>query len=166
MSQNSGLCAPAAPLASALAALALLVLGILSAGSAMAGGPPQPDPATRITDRAEMEKLLIDQTFYGNYAGNGEPWAEYQSRDGRTAYLQGDCIYAGHWWIRVDLVCYRYDSFNDGQAACFGMFERNGQLEFYMRDFDGTWVLNAYTTRRRPGNPDKMPLDGEACVGV
>ena len=56
-----------------------------------------------------MEKLLTDQTLYGRYNPGGKPWAEYQSPDGRTAYKEENCTYAGHWWIQDDLVCYRYD---------------------------------------------------------
>ena len=35
-----------------------------------------------------------------------------------------------------------------------------------MPGVNGTWFLNAYTTERRPGNPDKMPVEGEPCVGA
>jgi hypothetical protein len=41
-------------------------------------GPPPDD--RRVSQRAEMEKLLTDQTLYGRYNPGGKPWAEYQSR--------------------------------------------------------------------------------------
>jgi len=127
-------------------------------------GPPKGDQ--RVSQRAEMEKLLTDQTFYGRYNPGGKPWAEYQSPDGRTAYKEENCTYAGHWWIQDDLVCYRYDSFNQGKPACFALFRQKDQLSFYIPGLNGTWFLNAYTTERRSGNPDRMPVEGQACVGV
>ena len=116
--------------------------------------------------RAEMEKLLTDQTFYGRYNPGGKSWVEYQAPDGRTAYKEENCTYAGHWWIQDDLVCYRYDSFNQGKPACFALFRQKDQLSFYIAGLNGKWFLNAYTTERRPGNPDSMPVEGQACVGV
>ena len=35
-----------------------------------------------------------------------------------------------------------------------------------MPGMNGTWFLNAYTIDRRPGNPDRMPVEGEPCVGA
>jgi hypothetical protein len=35
-----------------------------------------------------------------------------------------------------------------------------------MPGLNGQWFLNAYTTDRRSGNPDKMPVEGQSCVGV
>lgn len=145
--------------------LGLVMLG-LCCTAARAQEESQPDPADRISDRREIEKLLTDQTFYGRYSPGGKAWSEYQSPDGRTAYKEENCIYAGHWWIDGDLVCYRYDSFNQGRPACFAIFRNGAELSFYMRDFSGEWLLNAYTTEHRAGNPDKMPVEGQACVGV
>ncbi len=132
-------------------------------------GPPaagQPTGDQRVSKRTEMEKLLTDQTFYGRYDPGGKPWAEYQSPDGRTAYKEENCTYAGHWWIQDDLVCYRYDSFNEGRPACFALFHQKDQLAFYIPGLNGQWFLNAYTTERRSGNPDGMPVEGQACVSV
>ena len=53
-----------------------------------------------------------------------------------------------------------------GQAACFALFHQKDQLSFYIPGINGEWFLNAYTTERRPGNPDRMPVEGQACVGV
>ena len=145
--------------------LALAVALVLSLSAARAEDRAPPDPSDRISDKAEIEKLIGDQTFYGRYT-DGKPWAEYQSADGRTAYKEENCTYAGHWWIDNDLVCYRYDAFNEGRPAGFGVFRRGGEIGVYMRGLYGQWFLNAYTEERRSGNPDKMPLQGQACVGV
>jgi hypothetical protein len=126
----------------------------------------QPDPEARISQPAEMKQLLTNQTLYGRYSFGGKAWAEYQAADGRTAYKEENCIYAGHWWIQDDLVCYRYEAFQNGKPACFGLFLRDNQLTFYMPGMNGTWFLNAYTIDRRAGNPDRMPVEGEPCVGA
>jgi hypothetical protein len=157
------------PPITSVAARAALVCWLLLATSVLtrADEPsPQPDPGERISHASEIWKLIADQTFYGRYNPNGKSWAEYQSSDGRTAYKENDCIYAGHWSIKDDLVCYRYDAINHGQPACFALFRHGKELDFYMPGSDGKWFLNAYTTDRQPGNPDKMPVDGQSCVGV
>jgi hypothetical protein len=144
-------------------------LAVSSAALGQEPGPPEagsPPDDQRVSQRAEMEKLLTDQTLYGRYNPGGKPWTEYQSPDGRTAYKEENCTYAGHWWIQGDLVCYRYDSFNQGKPACFALFHQKDQLSFYIPGLNGEWFLNAYTTERRPGNPDRMPVEGQACVGV
>jgi hypothetical protein len=151
----------------------LLAAGFFLAASTAAvaqdATPPeaaQPPADQRVTDRTEIDKLLTDQTLYGRYSPGGKPWAEYQSADGRTAYKEENCTYAGHWWVQDDLVCYRYDSFNQGKPACFALFREKEKLSFYIPGLNGQWFLNAYTTARRPGNPDAMPVEGQACVGV
>ena len=144
----------------------LLTAWLFTAPPAVAEDDAQPDPASRVSKREDMEKLLTDQTFYGRYSFGGKVWAEYQAPDGRTAYKEENCIYAGHWWIQDDLVCYRYEAFQNGKPACFGLFRHDSQLDFYMPGMNGTWFLNAFTTERRPGNPDKMPVEGEPCVGA
>ena len=144
----------------------LLTAWLFAIPPVLAEDDAQPDPAARVSQRAEMEKLLTDQTLYGRYSGGGKVWAEYQAADGRTAYKEENCIYAGHWWIQDDLVCYRYEAFQNGKPACFGLFLRDNQLTFYMPGMNGTWFLNAYTVDRRPGNPDRMPVEGEPCVGA
>jgi hypothetical protein len=146
-------------------ALVMAGLGFLSPPARAQDSAPPP-PEERVSQREEMEKLLKDQTLYGRYTPSGKPWAEYQSPDGRTAYREEDCTYAGHWWIQGELVCYRYDAFNEGRPACFGLFHRNGELAFYLPGPFGQWFLNAYTTDHRVGNPDKMPVQGQTCVGV
>jgi len=144
-------------------ALAFPILALLAgAGLAQEANPPDSE---RISDPAKITTLLKDHTLYGRYAG-GQPWAEYHSPDGRTAYREGDCIYPGHWWIQSGLACFRYDAFNQGKPACFRLLKRGERLEFYVQQFDGSWALNAYTTDRRQGNPDHMPVEGQACVGV
>ena len=144
-------------------------LAVSAAALAQEAAPPDagaPPDDQRVSQRAEIDKLLTDQTLYGRYSPGGKPWAEYQSPDGRTAYKEENCTYAGHWWIQDDLVCYRYDSFNQGKPACFALFRQKDQLSFYIPGLNGQWFLNAYTTDRQPGNPDQMPLEGQACVGV
>jgi hypothetical protein len=144
-------------------------LAVSTAALGQAAGQPEAGPRPgdqRVSQRAEMEKLLTDQTFYGRYNPGGKPWVEYQAPDGKTAYKEENCTYAGHWWIQDDLVCYRYDSFNQGKPACFALFRQKDQLSFYIAGLNGQWFLNAYTTERRPGNPDSMPVEGQACVGV
>ncbi len=150
----------------ALASAGLIAGLALFLSAAQAQDSEQPDPADRITDRGELDHLIKDQTFYGLYSPSGKPWSEYQASDGRTAYREENCTYAGHWWIEAGEVCYRYDAFNDGKPACFAMFHRGDQLAFYLRGLSGEWYLNAYTTGRRPGNPDNMPVEGQTCVGV
>jgi hypothetical protein len=147
-----------------LAGLALCLSAAVAPAARADEAPP--DPADRVSERQAIEKLLTDQTFYGRYNPDGKAWSEYQAPDGRTAYREENCIYAGHWWIQGDLVCYRYDAFNAGRPACFAVFRRGPQLGFYMPGADGQWLLNAYTLDRKPGNPDQMPVEGQACVGV
>ena len=147
-----------------LFALAWLMLTLVS-GSAHAQQSGDDSPGERISDKAAIESLLKDQTLDGRYV-SGLAWSEYHSPDGRTAYRQNDCVYAGHWWVADELVCFRYDAFNGGRPACFQLYRKGDRLSFYYRGALGVWYLNAYTIRRLPGNPDKMPVEGEACVGV
>jgi len=125
----------------------------------------QPPTRQRVADRAEIQRLLTDHTLYGYYVG-GQSWAEYHSPDGRTAYEENNCVYAGHWWIESGLVCFRYEAFNQGQPACFQLYRLGERLEFDYRQGSNNWKLNAYTVARIPGNPDRMPLEGQSCVGV
>ena len=145
-------------------ALAWLAL-ILLVGSAPAQDITDESAGQRVTDKAEIDGLLKDQTVYGRYV-NGLAWSEYHSPDGRTAYHENDCTYAGHWWIADGLVCFRYDAFNQGRPACFRLYRQGDRLNFYYPSLVGPWVLNAYSIGRRPGNPDKMPVEGQVCVGV
>jgi len=137
----------------------------LFAGGAFAQESGADTPGERVSDKAAIEALLKDQTLYGRYV-NGLAWAEYHSPDGRTAYRQYDCVYAGHWWVAGGLVCFRYDAFNQGRPACFRLYRNGDRLNFYYPSLVGPWVLNAYSLVRKPGNPDKMPVEGQACVGV
>jgi hypothetical protein len=143
---------------------ALLALGLLTRAT-LAESHEGSAGAELMTDRAAIEKLLSDRTLYGRYS-DGDPWAEYHEADGRTAYRQNNCTHAGHWWVESGLVCFRYDDFNAGKPTCFQLYRRGDRLEFYNQQFDGSWKLNAYTTDIRPDNPDKMPVEGQVCVGV
>jgi len=147
-----------------LFALAWLALTLLS-GGALAQESGDDSRGERISDKAAIESLLKDQTLYGRYV-SGIAWSEYHSPDGRTAYRQNDCVYAGHWWVAGGLVCFRYDAFNGGRPACFQLYRKGDGLSFYYPSLFGPWILNAYTIDRRPGNPDKMSVEGQACVGV
>ncbi len=144
--------------------LAIVAL-FISAGNLRADDMQHPVPRQRIEDPAEIRKLLADHTLYGHYAG-GQPWTEYHSPDGRTAYRENNCVYQGHWWVQSGLVCFRYDAFNDGQPACFRLYHNGERLDFDFDQGSGKWTLNAYTLDRKPGNPEKLPLQGQACVGV
>jgi hypothetical protein len=141
-----------------------LVFALL-AGGALAQESGGDSPGERVSDKAAIEDLLKDHTLYGRYV-SGLAWSEYHSPDGRTAYRQNDCVYAGHWWVADGLVCFRYDAFNQGRPACFRLYRQGERLNFYYPSLIGPWVLNAYSTDRRPGNPDKMPVEGQGCVGV
>lgn len=143
---------------------ALLALGLFTR-TTLAENQGGSAGAELMTDRAAIEKLLSNRTLYGRYS-DGEAWAEYHEADGRTAYHQNNCTHAGHWWIDSGLVCFRYDDYNAGKPTCFQLYRRGDRLEFYNQQFDGSWKLNAYTTGSRPDNPDKMPVEGQACVGV
>jgi len=147
-----------------LLAYALLVF-VLLAGGAFAQESGEDSPGVRVSDKAAIEHLLKDHTLYGRYV-SGLAWSEYHSPDGRTAYRQNDCVYAGHWWVADGLVCFRYDAFNQGRPACFRLYRNGDRLNFYYKSLVGPWVLNAYSTDRKPGNPDRMPVEGQACVGV
>jgi hypothetical protein len=147
-----------------LGTCALLALGLITRAT-LADDRDNLAGAELMTDRTTIEKLLSDRTLYGRYS-DGDAWAEYHEPDGRTAYHQNNCTHAGRWWIESGLVCFRYDDFNAGRPTCFQLYRRGDRLEFYNRQFDGSWKLNAYTTDIRPDNPDKMPVEGQACVGV
>ena len=46
------------------------------------------------------------------------------------------------------------------------MYRNGDRLDF---DYDGgigVWRLNAFSVNRRQGNPEKLPLEGQSCVGV
>ena len=156
---NKSPCRRWLPLLLAIAAL------LISARTLRAGDIEYPLHRERIEDRAEIEKLLTDHTLYGRYVG-GQPWTEYHSPDGRTAYRENNCVYQGHWWIASGLVCFRYDALNEGRPACFRLYHNGDRLDFDVEEGAGSWTLNAYTLDRRPGNPEKLPLEGQACVGV
>ena len=146
---------------------AMLVFGLLLIASATLkaeGGEHQPG-GQRLEDRGEIQKLLTDHTLYGRYM-DGQSWTEYHSPDRRTAYRENNCTYQGHWWVASGLICFRYNALNDGQPACFRVFRNGEHLDFYFEQASGAWTLNAYSLDRRPGNPEKLPLEGQACVGV
>lgn len=141
-----------------LLVVAVLVLPGLAAGEDAQKPAPQP-----IDNPAELKRLLNDQTVYGRYA-NGDPWTEYQSPDGRTSYLEKNCIYRGHWWIAGGQVCYRYEEIENGTVFCFRLYREGPRLDFYYELAPGDWQLNAYTIDVTPGNPEKLPLEGQSCT--
>lgn len=149
---------------SRLFALAWLALTLLS-GGALAQEASEESAGPRVSDKAAIEDLLKDQTVYGRYT-NGESWSEYHAPDGRTAFRLKNCTYAGHWWVADGLVCFRYDAFSHGKEICYRLHRQGDRLEFYIRGVEGVWWLSSYSVDRRPGNPDKMSVEGEACVGV
>ena len=136
-----------------------------SAGTLRADDMQHPTPRQRIEDPGEIKRLLTDHTLYGLYVG-GDSWTEYHSPDGRTAYRENNCVYQGHWWIASGLVCFRYEAFNDNRPACFRLYHNGERLDFDYDTGGGIWTLNAYSIDRRPGNPEKLPLAGQACLGV
>jgi hypothetical protein len=147
-----------------LFAMACLAFQIF-AMAALAQDNPDGAAGQRVTSKADIESLLMDQTVYGRYV-TGKAWEEYHSPDGRTGYHQDGCTYLGHWWVADQLVCFRYDAFNQGRPICFRLYRQGDKLSFYQPGLLGTWLLNAYSTDRKPGNPDKLPIEGQACVGV
>jgi hypothetical protein len=124
---------------------------------------PKPSPPQPIDNPVDIKRLLNDQTVYGRYS-NGDPWAEYQSPDGRTAYQEKNCIYRGHWWVAGDQVCYRYEEIENGTVFCFRLYHDGPRLDFYYELAPGDWQLNAYSIDVTPGNPEKLPLEGRSCV--
>ena len=110
-----------------------------------------------------MEKLLTDQTFYGRYNPGGKPWP-IQSPDGRTAYKEENCTYAAIGRSRTIWSAIATNSFNQGKPACFALFRQKDRSPLIPRA-QREVTLNAYTTERRPGNPDRMPVEGR-LVGV
>ena len=146
-----------------LAAVCLLLLCLCL--PAFAQESQDNPPGERLTDKAMIEGLLKDHTVYGRYS-TGPEWSEYHSPDGRTGYRENGCVYPGHWWVADGLVCFKYDAFNQGLPACFRLYREGEKLSFYFRNSIGLWFLNAYSTDRKPGNPDNLPLGTHACVGV
>ncbi len=139
---------------------------LLLATMAQAGGPTEkPAPRERVEDEAAIEKLLTGYTLYGRYV-DGTPWMEFHSPDGRTAYHEHDCTYQGHWWTEYGKVCFRYEAFNNGVPSCFRLYRNGDELDFDQEIGANEWQLNAYTIDRKPGNPEHLPLEGQACVGV
>jgi hypothetical protein len=148
----------------ALAGPVLATLLCFAAG-AVADDSKRPTQRERIEDEAAIRGLLEDHTLYGRYV-DGTPWMEYHSPDGRTAYHEHDCTYQGHWWTQYGLVCFRYDAFNNGVPSCFRLFRKGNELDFDQEYGADDWRLNAYTVDRKAGNPEKLPIEGQACVGV
>jgi len=140
----------------------VILAGGLSLPPASADDTPHPANRELIDNPAEIKRLLTDQTVYGRYT-NGQIWTEYQSPDGRTAYEENNCIYRGHWWIAGGEVCYRYEAMENGTIFCFRLYHNGPRLDFDYELAPGDWQLNAYSIDVTPGNPEKLPLEGEGC---
>lgn len=140
------------------AAAALALAGAIATATA---GEPEP-----VTDAKAIADALRDRTFYGTYVTDGEPWTEYYSPDGRSAFAVRGCVYRGKWWADKERACFSYPELEGGDVSCFTMTRHDDAYEFSIDGADGMPVLAARTHSIAVGNPDKLPLDVGACVGM
>ena len=142
-------------------AAAAAALALFAAAATAAAGEPEP-----VTDAKAIADALTDHTFYGTYVTDGEPWAEYYSPDGRSAFAVRGCIYRGKWWAKDGQACFAYPELEGGDTSCFTMARQDGDFDFSVVRADGTTVLAARTHKIATGNADQLPLDAGACVGM
>ena len=140
---------------------AVLALALFGAVATAAAGEPEP-----VSDASAITDALKDRTFYGSYVTDGEPWTEYYSPDGRSAFVVRGCVYRGKWWAEGGRACFAYPELEGGDTSCFTMARHDDGFEFSFVRPDGTAVLAARTNKIAAGNADRLPLDAGACVGM
>ena len=140
---------------------AAAALALFAAIATAAAGEPEP-----VSDATAIADALRDRTFYGSYVTDGEPWTEYYSPDGRSAFAVRGCVYRGKWWAADGQACFAYPELEGGDTSCFTMARRDDAFEFSVVRADGTPVLAARTNKIAAGNAEHLPLDAGACVGM
>lgn len=133
-----------------------------------------------IRDPVQLRDLLAGRTVYGRFL-SGDSFTEYYSPDGKTAYLQLQCLHAGRWWIErlvVDfgifeagtpIVCFRYQDLNpDDPPSCFAVGGATGAEVFYGLDGapEYSGIPTARAERWAEGNAEPLSLDGNGCPAV
>ena len=140
---------------------ATAALALFGAIATAAAGEPEP-----VSDASAIADALRDRTFYGTYVTDGEPWTEYYSPDGRSAFAVRGCVYRGKWWAAGGRACFAYPELEGGDTSCFTMARHDDAYEFSVVGADGAPVLAARTNKIAAGNADQLPLDAGACVGM
>jgi len=138
-----------------------LALALFGAMAPAAAGDPVP-----VTDPAAIADALRDRTLYGTLRRRCEPWTEYYSPDGRSAFAVHGCVYRGKWWAADGKACFSYPELEAGDVSCFAMTGMTTFWNFSRDGADGGPVVVAKTRSIAAGNPDHMPLDVGACVGM
>ncbi|MCF4166387.1 hypothetical protein L2U69_12095 [Zavarzinia compransoris] len=133
-----------------------------------------------IRDPARLRDMLAGRTLYGRYL-NGDAVAEYYAPDGKAAYRQRQCLYAGRWWIErltadfgifeagTPTVCFQYRALNpDGPPFCFAVSGTAGAERFYgtsgAPEYSGIPTL--LTDHWAEGNAEPLSLEGDGCPSV
>ena len=133
--------------------LLALVCAVSVAGVAVAKSPAPEATATAPEGRRlsgdEIQDRFAGSSFYGVFQSDGGEWAEQTTADGRVLDLTNVAEIVGSWAVSGDKACYIYHQAPPA-VVCYAMFEKNGNLLFYVAD---TLKLNARTTKitRDPG---------------
>lgn len=131
-----------------------------------AGWPSLPADARLVTDPAALSALLTDHTARGTYLPDGSRWREFSASDGRTIWELDGCLHPGTWRISGSTVCYAYPTWNDGQPACFLVYQSARLTHFVWLDPDtGDQVPTSNADALVQGNPDQLPLDSAPTCG-
>ncbi len=156
-----------------LALVAALAASLL-AGPARAEGPEV------IRDPEALKTLFAGRTLFARFL-NGERVIEYYAPDGRSAYVQKQCLHAGKWWVTeltkafgriqagTPIACFSYPTLNEpDDPACFAVGGTTGHERFYPVHGDTRYVgLPAVMAERwTQGNTETLPLDMDDCPSV
>ena len=145
-----------------LALLALILSTSLAAAEQLAVTGTE---GNWITGKAALTDLMSDRTQYRDRS-DGSSEVEYQSPDGRSAYLWENCVERGRWWVTDEQVCYFYPDTALQGPHCFRLrYNGQNELEFWWAGDPLAPLPTATTTEDVKGNVERLPLDvtGE-CV--
>lgn len=111
-----------------------------------------------ITGQETIRALISDRTQYRDRS-DGTSEVEYQSPDGRSAYLWDNCIERGEWWVTESEVCFFYPDSSLQGPHCFNLkYSDKQELEFWWSGDPFSPLPTATTVKDVPGNAEYLPL--------
>lgn len=149
----------------ALLLTTLALTGAAQIGASLANDPAAGDPGW-VQQEEVMHQLIDGMTHYRTRIDGGVE-VEYQSPDGRSAYLLEGCLYRGEWWIEENIVCFRYPELSGSQQSCFWLRQAADGIEFWDTTVPEATQPTAVTDRTAAGNAENLALDGRGdCLDL
>jgi len=143
--------------------LAALTIGIALLGGGVAIAQ---DGAKTVEDAATLKTMFLDRTMYGYYPADGSKWSEYYCPSGYTAYVVGDALMSGRWWIENNSACFSYDPPGHDKHQCYAVSQTpDGSLRMHADVIvDDAFVSDVVISGTLPGDTFHMlQLAGTGC---